>query len=436
MNNNTYNRITLIIIVLLPAIAIFPNIFLSPGNIWVGEEHMISEDSIEFLYDLTYKDAQGNTIYEQEIFDKAFEMINNAEKFIVLDMFLFGVDGTEAYRNLTDELTNVLIKKKQENQNITIYFLTDYFSLIYNSYNGSHFTELTEEGIKIIYTSPNQATQKGKTNYLTNFLKRMKLRLNHRKLIIADNEQEIHSLITSANPHDPSSPNSNVAIYVKDKIWEDIYITEKKTGNFSDDSIEQSMKQVKDNEPGKIIVQYLTDGGMTDLLIEKIKEAQKGDSVSITTFALSNGKIIEEIVSASERGADIRIVLDQSIESFGKKKNGLPNKLVAKTLVENSNGKVKIRWYETSGEQFHTKMTIIKQGNTTTIFTGSSNLTPKRIFNYNLESDLKVVANNNTEISKDVNDYFNRIWLNKNGSYTTNYETYSIKPLINFTRLF
>ena len=81
-----------------------------------------------------------------------------------------------------------------------------------------------------------------------------------------------------------------------------------------------------------------------------------------------------------------------------------------------------------------TKMTIIKQGTTTTIFTGSSNLTPKRIFNYNLESDMKIIANNNTEISKDTNNYFNRIWFNEDGNYTTNYETHSIKPLINFTK--
>ena len=265
MKKLNYKKLALILIVVSIAIIILPNMLLSPGNIWIGEEHLIPEDSVEFLYDLTYKDTQGNIIYEQEIFDKVFEMVDNAEKFIILDMFLFGTGRTEPYRNLTDELTNNLIKKKQQNPNISIYFLTDYFSLIYNPYNGSHFKKLTEEGINIIYVSPNQANPKGKTNYLTNFLKQMKLRLNHRKLIITDNGQKIHSLITSANPHDPSSTNSNVAIYIKDKIWKDIYTTEKKTGNFSDDSIEQFTKQVMDNESGEILVQYLTDGGMLDL---------------------------------------------------------------------------------------------------------------------------------------------------------------------------
>ena len=110
-----YKTITLLVILLTIMAAILPWIFLSPGNIYIGEEHAIPEESIEFLYDLTYKDTQDNIIYEQEIFDKIFEMINNAEKFIILDMFLFGTDGTKAYRNLTDELTNNLIKKKQEN---------------------------------------------------------------------------------------------------------------------------------------------------------------------------------------------------------------------------------------------------------------------------------------------------------------------------------
>jgi len=421
--NINYKKLILILTITILAIVILPNLLLSPGNIWAGEEHKISEDSIEFLYDLTYKNAQGEIIHEQQIFDKVFETIDNAEKFIILDMFLFGTDGKEQYRNLTDELTEALIEKKQRNPNIKIYFITDYFNIIYNKDN-SHFPKLTEAGINIIFTSPNQATTQEGTNYLTNFLKQIRLRLNHRKLIIADNGQKIVSLITSANPHDPSSPNSNTAIYIEDKIWKDIYNLEKKTGNFSDESIEQFTNQIKENKSGNITIQYLADGGMSNLLANQIKKTKQGDSIKIATFMLSNGEIIDQLLYASERKVDIKIILDQNIESFGKKKGGLPNKQVAKTLTETSNGEIQIKWYETNGEQFHTKLTIIQQGNTTTIFTGSSNLSPKEIFNYNLESDIKVVANNNTKISKDTINYFNRIWSNENGTYTSNYENH------------
>ena len=144
---------------------------------------------------------------------------------------------------------------------------------------------------------------------------------------------------------------------------------------------------------------------------------------------LADGRITKELIAASEREVDIKIVLDQNIESFGKKKGGFPNRIFAKNLIRDSEDKIQIKWYETNGEQFHTKMTIIQQGNNTTIFTGSSNLTPKRIFNYNLESDIKITADNKTKISQDANNYFNRIWSNENGTYTANYEKYYINPI-------
>jgi len=189
--------------------------------------------------------------------------------------------------------------------------------------------------------------------------------------------------------------------------------------------MEQFAEQIEENKSGNITVQYLADGGMSDLLVKQIKTTTKGDSINIATFMLSNGNIINQLLKASKRGVSIKIILDQNIESFGDKKNGLPNKQVSKTLIENSDGKIQIKWYETNGEQFHTKLTIIQQGNTTTIFTGSSNLSPKEIFNYNLESDVKVIANNNTKISKDVINYFTRIWSNENGTYTSNYENHN-----------
>lgn len=419
MKDKTKKLIVLLLLIFTATITITEAI--PKGNIFISQEHQVPADSVEFLYDLTYNNTQGNIVYEQQIFDRAFEMINNAEKFIILDMFLFGTDGKPQYRNLTDELTDTLIKKKQQNKEIPIYFITDYFNLIYNNYNGAHFTKLEQAGINIIYISPNQINPKEGLDFITHRLKLFKLRLNHKKLIITDNGQKISSLITSANPHDPSSPNSNTAIYTENKIWKDIYESEKTSANFSDKSIEQFTKTVKEKNTGEITIQYLTDGGSLDLLEKKIQETKKGDSIKIATFMLADGRITKELLAASEREVDIKIILDQNIESFGKKKRGFPNKIFAKNLIRDSEGKIQIKWYETNGEQFHTKTTIIQQGNTTTIFTGSSNLTPKKIFNYNLESDIKIIANKNTKISQDTTNYFNRIWSNENGTYTKDY---------------
>jgi len=419
MKESTKKIIVLLLLILTATIIISESI--PKGNIYASQEHTVPADSVEFLYDLTYSDTQGNLVHEQKIFDRIFEMINNSKEFIILDMFLFGTDENPQYRNLTDELTNNLIKKKQQIPEIPIYFVTDYFNLIYNTYNGSHFTKLTEAGINVIYVSPNQINTEEGLDFITQKLKLLQHRLNHRKLIITDDGQEIHSLVTSANPHDPSSPNSNTAIFAKNKIWKDIYELEKTTANFSDNSIEQFTKTIKENNSGEITIQYLADGGSMDLTKKKIKQTKKGDSIKIATFMLTNNEIIKELISASKREVDIKIILDQNIESFGKVKYGFPNKIFTPILSRNTNDKIQIKWYETSGEQFHTKTTIIQQGDTTTIFTGSSNLSPKKVFAYSLESDIKITADKTTKISKDVVYYFNRIWHNKNGTYTKKY---------------
>ncbi len=57
---------------------------------------------IEFLHDLSYQ-LEGQPAVEQEIFDRVFSMIDEAEDFVVIDMFLFdgGHGGERDYRPLS-----------------------------------------------------------------------------------------------------------------------------------------------------------------------------------------------------------------------------------------------------------------------------------------------------------------------------------------------
>ena len=125
--------------------------FISKGRTFEGEVLQVSEDSIDFLYDLTYVNEQGEIVYEQEIFDKVFEIIDNAEDFIIIDMFLFGTSKNPVYRNLTQELTDHLMNKKKTNPDIIIYFITDYFNVIWD-YKGEHLEELNKTGVNVIFS--------------------------------------------------------------------------------------------------------------------------------------------------------------------------------------------------------------------------------------------------------------------------------------------
>ena len=82
--------------------------------------------NIEFLYDLTYK-KDGNPVKEQRIFKEQLKLIEEAEKFIIADMFLFNDDYNRKFKveypNISEQLTNALIKKKNSNPNIKIKFI-------------------------------------------------------------------------------------------------------------------------------------------------------------------------------------------------------------------------------------------------------------------------------------------------------------------------
>jgi hypothetical protein len=86
-----------------------------------GEERNISVENIEFFYDLTYKKLNGEIISEQTIFDENFSLIEEAKEYILIDAFLFNSytrEPDKIYRQLTPELTERLVRKKEANPDI------------------------------------------------------------------------------------------------------------------------------------------------------------------------------------------------------------------------------------------------------------------------------------------------------------------------------
>ncbi|MBR9705421.1 hypothetical protein GOV14_00125 [Candidatus Pacearchaeota archaeon] len=416
-----YTGIAILIIFFL-YILIMPRI--KKGDASYGQVHNISQDSIEFLYDLTYE-KDGKVVHDTQIYDKFLEIINNSRKFILFDMFLFGSDDRPAFRNISDEVTNALLQKKKENPDIIIYFITDEMSVIYSIYNGSHFDLLSKNGINVIYTSKNKPYLERKTYPVQNSLKYMKSNLNHRKLIVADNDSKIVSLVTSANTHDPSSDYSNVAFYVTDKIWKDIYETEKQTAEINDPELDyffETFNEPLSEDVKDVSIQTLNDAAMIDSLIIEIDKTTLGDSIDIANFYLFNLKVKAALIKASKRGVNISLILDKNLNLFGEKQFGYPNQPVAQDLIKESNGQISVRWYKTRKEQFHSKMVVIRTKKGVIVFLGSSNLSEKRVFGYNLETDIKIIADSSSKIIKDIDAYFARISENIDGEYTQSYE--------------
>jgi hypothetical protein len=440
--------------------SIYAKFLPSPEDISIeGNVYNISDEDIEFLYDLNYI-KNNQTVIEQEIFEEVFKIINEAEKFIVIDMFLFNTDYSEKvrYKNLTTDMKNLLVKKKKEIPEIKIVFTTDEINNFYGDYVSEELLELKENNISVVITNNQKlrdinfiyagfwrayvqwfgtsgngwiAHPLGKIEEkvtLRSYLKLMNTKANHRKVIVADSGERLVSIVTSANPHEASSKHSNVGVKIFDSVALDILRTEAGISSFS--SKDETIKDIYENlelpkTEGEIKVQLLTEQKIRDGLLEEIKKTIEGEKIEMVMFYLSDRKIVKSLLSASERGVEIEIILDPNKDAFAREKSGIPNRQVAWELVKDSNHKIKIRWYDTKGEQQHSKITVIKKLNGKVIvFLGSANLTKRNIGDYNLEMNVKIITPLGTKFEKEIERFFSDLWINRTGHYTTEFEDY------------
>lgn len=436
-----------------------------------GEVHSISGDDITFLSDITYLDKDGQRVSEQEIFPEVFAMIDEAQEYILIDMFLFNDmlgTATESYKGLSGELTQKLLAKKQSSPDISITFITDPINTVYGGDTSQHINAMQQAGINVIitdvkklrdsnpvYSAPwrifgqwwgNSSSggwlphvmdaRRGKLTLRT-YLRLFNFKANHRKIMIADYQRGqksgIATLVTSANPHDGSSAHSNVALRIDSALWSDVLRSEQAVADFSDATIPNPPIQlsnqntkVKQQVEGDIAtVQLLTEGKIKNALVRQINASKAGDQIDMMMFYLSDRDIVKAIKDAGDRGVKIRMILDPNKDAFGREKNGVPNRQIAHEIISNG-GDVSVRWCNTHGEQCHAKMTLFTSGEAATIIMGSANLTRRNIGDYNLETNVIVKSSRQTRAIKDANELFTSHWENRNQrQYTLDYQAYS-----------
>jgi len=414
------------------------------GTDYNSKQCYVNDDEIDFMFDLTYE-SDGERISEQEIFDTIFSHILEAERYILIDMFLFNSyagSADQSYRDITGELTNLLIYKA-ENSSVQVDFITDPINNIYGGLKSPELERMKAAGINVIITdidklpdsnkiyspiwrtlfqwfpnhseggflpNPFSADAEGVT-FLT-YLKLLNFKANHRKSFIADYEQSWISIVSSANPHNGSSAHSNVAVTVFGSFASEIYQAEQAVATFSNSSL-TPIQFPKPDSTGSIKLQLVTENRIKKSLIAEIENSYAGDSIHIGMFYLSDRDVIEQLLESEARGVSIQLILDPNKDAFGKKKNGIPNRQVANELHRESGNNIEIKWYNTSGEQYHSKFVFIDRANSeSSLIIGSANLTKRNIGNYNLEMDVLINMSNKTVLYHDLKGYYNRVWNN------------------------
>lgn len=207
-----------------------------------GFEHRT--DSARFLYDDSWVDSSGQRQLSQHIFDEILTMIGQAERFVLLDMFLFnGWQGpvAETHRAISAELTQALIAQKRAYPELDIIVITDPINTVYGGLPSIHLGNMNDAGISTVLSrldrlqdsnplwsgfwrialapfgnSPGSLLPNpfgdGRVS-LRSYFTLLNFKANHRKLVITDLKGgELQGLVSSANPHDGSSAHRNVAL--------------------------------------------------------------------------------------------------------------------------------------------------------------------------------------------------------------------------------
>lgn len=432
---------------------------LPEGVSFQGGVHPVTE--LEFLADLTWVDDRGERHVAQRIFDRAFDMIDSARRFVLVDMFLYNPfqgAAAEETRALSGELTDRLVARKQRYPGMEIIVITDPINTVYGGMPSPQFERLAAAGIRLVSTDltalrdsnvlyssiwrllirPFGNTADGRTLpnpfgegrvSIRSYLSLLNFKANHRKTLIADHGEHLAGLVTSANPHDGSSAHHNVAVRFTGPATSDLLRSELAVMAFSDAELPVQADRfiaqevaVDDALPG-VRLQVLTEGKIKAALLRTIDAAASGDRLDLVMFYISDRDIISALKAASERGVRIRMLLDPNKDAFGREKNGIPNRQVARELHRTG---IPVRWCDTHGEQCHSKLLAVSQADgAATVILGSANLTRRNLDDLNLETNVAVYGDGSAPFFADVRGYFGLLWRNEPGrTFSVGYDRY------------
>ncbi|KMK95802.1 phospholipase D family protein [Rossellomorea marisflavi] len=456
--------IGLAIIMLLSTIMFYQRTKPLPDGVsYAGGIHSIPEEDVEFIYDLTYQ-KDGKEEYDHSIFDEVNKTVSEAEDFLILDLFLFNgyTKNDRNYPKISEELSKTIQKRMKEKPDLKVVFISDDVNTTYGSHKTDQLEPLKELGAEVIFTDldrlrdpnllysgvwragiqwfgqkgngwlPNPMAPSAPEVTARSYLKLLNVKANHRKVVISEKE----GMVLSANPHDASGFHSNIAFRVKGDILKDMIKAEKAVAAFSggnmnafpsDKEVDELITHVEASGGKEVKAQILTERKVQTNVVKALDKAKEGDEVWIGMFYLADRDIIDAIENAADRKVDVRMVLDPNQNAFGQEKIGLPNLPIASELNKLDNKHISIRWYNTNKEQYHTKFIYVKGKESSTVIGGSSNYTSRNLDDYNLEENILFTGAPDSRLMTDVDDYFQRIWNNENGTYTVEYKKYQDK---------
>jgi hypothetical protein len=453
---------------------------LPPGARAASAWHAVPLTDLTFIADITSADAYGREVSSQAIFDETLKVIRGAHQFLVLDYFMFNsrhgdLDPTSPLlRPISATLRDAIIERRQALPDLKVLLITDPINDLYGASHSMDLTLLRAAGVDVVVTdldplrdsnhfyssawrlaikwwSPSTQGTGSFPNPLDDsdtplpfgaWAQSLNFKANQRKVVIGDDGGGgLIGIIGSANPHDASGADSNVAARVTGSVLSSLLESELNIARFSGwrgnlplppvaaVANQPSPQDTADLTSGKQArVQVLTEGAIHDALIERIDAAVRGDSADIAMFYVADRGVVEALLAASRRGVNIRLILDPNKDAYGHTTSGMPNQPAASELVSESDGAIHVRWYRTHGERFHTKLVMIYGPQRLWLTLGSANLTTRSLGDYNLEANLAIEVGRSAPLANQALQYFDTLWSNRASlgiEYTADFSAYA-----------
>jgi len=411
---------------------------------------------LRFLRDITTTGADGSRRFDQQIFDEVFAMIAEAESLLVIDMFLFNdFSGKEdrIHRALSRELTDAIIARRQARPELRCWLITDPLNTWYGGLAAPHLDRLRAHGVTVVTTRltalrdsnpahsvwwrlllrfwphrfgpmlPNPVA--GGRVPLRSYFDLFNFKANHRKTVIADRQGVLTALVTSANPHDASSAHHNVGVVFSGPAVADLLASEAVVCTLSGAPAPDVPAPVDaaPDAPSPLRIRVLTERAVERAALDLLGRAQAGDTVTLAMFYLSSRSVVRALKASHRRGARVNVLLDPNKDAFGREKNGIPNRPVATELMAAG---IPVRWVQTRGEQFHTKLLVLEpaEGELSVIL-GSSNYTRRNLRNLNIETSVEIRSPRAAAFSTSVRDYLAQAWRDEPPAISGDYDTYA-----------
>ncbi len=413
---------------------------------------------LQFLADTTASDAFSQPILTQQLTDTTLALIANAHDLLVLDYFLFNSQraaGTEAaadqrLKPVAQRIRDALLARRKADPKLAMLVLVDPINVAYGDELGPELGTLKAAGIDVVLTNldplrdsnplysaawrllfnwwlpsagagpfPNLIDGGGAGVSLGALLRLANFKADHRKLVISgDGQGSLRGLLSSANPHDASSAHSNVGLSLAGPVLLPLLQSEIALARSAGWRGSLPLQAVSAKPPPAAtahtaLVRVATEAAIRDALLARLESTQAGDSIDIAMFYLSERRVVRALLAAAHRGVNLRVMLDPNKDAFGYEKSGLPNRQVAAELVAASDGRIRVRWYRTHGEQFHAKLVLISHESQAWLLLGSSNLTRRNLDDYNLEADVIVEGSREEEPMARALHWFDRLWMNR-----------------------